>query len=106
MRTDNVKVTFETPCHFDKPDCNGNIYTRESWEEAVKRGIGLPIEIINDDGSSTVVGVTQEIELVDDGGDPYIKTVGLLWHGGTEESVKITRDKITSVELCGVGITK
>lgn len=101
-----MKVTFEIPCHFDKPDKNGNIYTRESWEEAVKRGVGLPIESINNDGSFTAVGVTQEIELVDDGENPYIKTVGLLWHGGTEESVKFTRDKITSVELCGVGITK
>lgn len=106
MRTENIKVTFEIPCHFDKPDKNGNIYTRESWEEAVKRSVGLPIEIINDDGSSTVVGITQEIELIDDEDNPYIKTVGVLWRGGTSESVKFTRDKITSVELSSVGITK
>lgn len=106
MRTENIKVTFEIPCHFDKPDKNGNIYTRKSWEEAVKRGVGLPIEIINDDGSSAVVGITQEIELVDDEESPYIRIVGLLWHGGTSESVTFTRDKITSVELNSVGITK
>lgn len=106
MRTENVKVTFEIPCHFDEPDCNGNIYTKESWEEAIRNAVGLPIEIINDDGNSTVVGITQEVELVDDGEKPYIKTVGLLWHGGTSESVIFTKDKITSVELCGVGITK
>lgn len=106
MRTENVKVTFEIPCHFDKPDSNGNIYTRESWEEAVKRGAGLPIEIINNDRSSTVVGITQEVELIDEGDNSYIKAVGLLWHGGTEEAVEFTKDKITSVKLCGIGITK
>lgn len=106
MRTENVKVTFEIPCHFDKPDCNGNIYSRRAREEAVKRGVGLPIEIINDDGSSTVIGVTQEIELVDDEENSYIKTAGLLWYGGTSESVEFTRDKITNVELSSVGITK
>lgn len=106
MRTENIKVTFEIPCHFDKPDCNGNIYTRESWEEAVKSGVGLPIEIINDDGSSTVVGITQKVKLVDDGENPYIKVIGLLWHSGTSEQIKFTRDKITSVELSSVGITK
>ncbi|WP_099467833.1 hypothetical protein [Konateibacter massiliensis] len=106
MRTENVKVTFEIPCHFDEPDCNGDIYTRESWEEAVKKAVGLPIEIINDDGSSTVVGVIREFELIDDGENSYIKAVGSLWHGGTSESVIFTRNKITSVELCGVGITK
>ena len=106
MRTENVKVTFEIPCHFDRPDENGNIYTRESWEEAVIRGVGLPIEIINNDGSPTVVGITQEIKLIDDEENPYIKTVGILWHGGTSESVRFTRDKITSVELYGIGITK
>lgn len=106
MRTENVKVTFEIPCHFDKPDCNGNIYTRESWEKAVKNAVGLPIEIINDNGSSTVVGITQKVELIDDENNSYIKAVGLLWHGGTEEAVEFTRDKITSVKLCSVGITK
>lgn len=44
--------------------------------------------------------------MVDDEENQDIKAVGILWHGGTEESVKFTRDKITSVELCGVGITK
>ena len=37
----------------------------------------------------------------------YIKTVGILWHGGTSEFVnKFTKDKITNVELISVGITK
>ena len=37
MRVDNVRVTFDIPVHFGQPDKNGYIYTKESWEEAVKK---------------------------------------------------------------------
>ena len=30
MRTENVKVTMEIPVRFDKPDCNGVVYTKEA----------------------------------------------------------------------------
>ncbi len=57
MRVDNVKVTMEIPVYFNKPDKNGCVYTKESWEKAVKNAVNIPIEIINDDGTRTVVGV-------------------------------------------------
>lgn len=88
MRTENVKVTFDIPVHFNHPDKNGYIYTKESWEEAVKNAVGIPIEIIHDDGTRTVVGVTQDVQLVKDGEEDIIKVSGMLRYGGTSEEVK------------------
>lgn len=62
MRVDNVKVTMDIHVHFNQPDKkNGYVYTKESWEEAVKNAVGISIEIIHDDGIRTVVGVTQDV---------------------------------------------
>ena len=63
MRTENIKVTFEIPLPINKPDENGVIYTKKSWEEAVKNVAGQPICITNSDGYSMPVGVIQEMEL-------------------------------------------
>lgn len=108
MRVDNVKVTMEIPVNFGQPDKNGYLYTKESWEEAVKKAadIPTPIEIINDDDTRTVVGVTQDVQLVKDGEEDIIKVSGVLRYGGTSEEVKFTKDVITDVTLNGIGITK
>ena len=107
MRSENVKVTMKIPAHFNEPDENGAIYSKEAWENAVKDAVGLPIEIINDDGSSTVVGVADEVKLTkDDDNEDIIFVSGTLWHGGTSENVEFTKDIITSVSLCSVGITR
>lgn len=106
MRVDNVKVTMDIPVHFNQPDKNGYVYTKESWEEAVKNAVGVPIEIINDDGTRTSVGVAQDVQLVKDGEDDIIKVSGMLQYGGASEEVKFTKDVITNVALNGIGITK
>lgn len=106
MRVDNVKVTIEIPVHFGQPDKNGYIYTKESWEEAVKNAVDTPIEIIHDDGTRTVVGVAHDVQLVKDGDQDVIKVSGMLRYGGTSEEVKLTKDIITNVTLNGIGITK
>lgn len=106
MRVDNVKVTMDIPVHFNQPDKNGYVYTKESWEEAVKNAVGIPIVIINDDGTRTVVGVTQDVQLVKDGEEDIIKVSGVLRYGGTSEEVKFTKNVITNVTLNGIGITK
>ena len=106
MRVENVKVTFDIPVHFGQPDKNGYVYTKESWEEAVKNAVSIPIEIIHDDGTRTVVGVTQDVQLVKDGEEDIIKVSGMLRHGGTSENVEFTKDVITNVTLNGIGITK
>lgn len=108
MRVENVKVTFDIPVHFGQPDKNGYIYTKEVWEEAVKKAadVPTPIEIINEDGTRTAVGVTQDIKLVKDGDEDIIKISGILFYGGTSENVEFTKDVITNVTLNGIGITK
>lgn len=55
MRVDNVKVTMEIPVHFGQPDKNGYAYSKECWKEAVKNAVGIPIEIVHDDDTRTVV---------------------------------------------------
>ena len=97
MRVDNIKVTMEIPVHFGQPDKNGYAYSKESWEEAVKNAVGVPIEIINDDGTRTVVGVAQDVQLANDGDMDIIKVSGMLRYGGTSEEVKFTKDVITNV---------
>lgn len=106
MRVDNVKVTFDIPVHFGQPDKNGYVYTKESWEEAVKNAVDTPIGIIHDDGTRTVVGVAQDVQLVKDGDEDIIKVSGMLRYGGTSENVEFTKDVITNVILNGIGITK
>ena len=106
MRVDNVKVTMDIPVHFNQPDKNGYVYTKESWEEAVKNAVNTPIEIINDDGTRTAVGIAQDVKLVKEGDMDIIKVSGMLRYGGTSEEVKYTKDIITSVTLNGIGITK
>lgn len=106
MRVDNVKITMEIPVHFNQPDKNGYVYTKESWEKAVKNAVNIPIEIIYDDGTRTVVGVAHDVELIKDGDEDIIKVSGILQYGGTSEEVKYTKDVITNVTLNGIGITK
>lgn len=106
MRVNNVKVTMDIPVHFNQSDKNGYAYTKESQEEAVKNVVGIPIEIIHDDGTQTVVGVTQDVQLVKDGEEDIIKVSGMLRYGGTSENVEFTKDVITNVTLNGIGITK
>jgi len=106
MRVENVKVTFDIPVHFGQPDKNGYVYSKECWEEAVKNAVGIPIEIIHDDGTRTVVGVTQDVQLTKDGKEDIIKVSEMMRYGGTSENVEFTKDVITNVTLNGIGITK
>lgn len=106
MRVDNVKITIEIPIYFGQPDRNGYVYSKESWEKAIKNAVNVPIEIINDDGTRTVVGIAQDVKLIKDSNQDIIRVSGILFYGGTFENVKFTKDVITNVTLNGIGITK
>lgn len=58
------------------------------------------------DGRFLPIGVAQEVELIENKNGMYITGVGLVWHGGTEESVEMVDGKVTSFHVSGVGITK
>lgn len=106
MRTENIKVTFKIPIPIDKPDLNGVIYSKEAIRNAYKNVKNIPIEIPNNDGELFPIGVAQEVELIEDKNGMYITGVGLVWHGGTEESVEMVNNKVTNFHVSGIGISK
>lgn len=106
MRTENIKVTFKIPIPVDKPDLNGFIYSKKAIRNAYKNVKNIPIEMPNNDGEFFPIGVAQEVELIEDKNGMYITGVGLVWHGGTEESVEIKDGKVTSFKVNGIGIAK
>lgn len=106
MRSENIEVTFKIPIPVDKPNLNGRIYSKEAIRNAYKNVKDIPIEIPCNDGWFFPIGVAQEVELIEDENGMYITGVGLVWHGGTEESVEIEDGKVTSFHVCGVGISK
>lgn len=106
MRTENIEVTFKIPIPVDKPDLNGVIYSKEAIRNAYKNVKNIPIEIQNNDGEFVPIGVTQEVELIEDENGMYITGVGLVWYGGTKESVEMKDGQVTSFTVNGIGIAK
>ena len=53
-----------------------------------------------------VIIAEQEVELIEDEDGMYVTCVGLVWHGGTEESVEIKDGNVTSFKVNGIGIAK
>lgn len=106
MRTENIEVTFKIPIPVDKPDLNGVIYSKEAIRNAYKNVKDVPIEMQNNDGEFFPIGVAQEVELIEDKNGMYVTGVGLVWHGGTEESVEIKDGNVTSFKVNGIGIAK
>lgn len=106
MRTENIKVTFKIPIPVDKPNLNSVVYSKDAIRNAYKNVKDIPIEMLNNDGEFFPIGVAQEVELIEDENGMYITGVGLVWHGGTEESVEIKDGKVTSFKVNGIGIAK
>ena len=106
MRTENIKVTFKISIPVDKPDLNSVVYSKDAIRNAYKNVKDIPIEMLNNDGEFFPIGVAQEVELIEDENGMYITGVGLVWHGGTEESVEIKDGKVTSFKVNGIGIAK
>ena len=106
MRAENIKVTFKIPIPVDKPDLNGVIYSKEAIRNAYKNVKDIPIEIPCSDDQLFPIGVTQEVKLIEDENGMYITGVGLIWHGGTAESVEMVDGKVTSFRVSGIGISK
>ena len=106
MRTENIEMTFKIPIPVDKPDLNGVIYSKEAIRNAYNNIKNIPIEIPCNNGQLIPIGITQKVELIEDENGMNITGVGLLWHGGTEESVEIKDGKVTNFRVIGIGITK
>lgn len=105
MRQGNIMVTFEIPCAYDKPDLNGTIYTKDALEKAYKDVKNVPIGIYDDAENFVPIGVAQDVELVEDNGLLRIKGVGIIFHGGTNESVEMTSGIVTGLNISAIGFT-
>ena len=110
MRTENIKATITIPIPYDKPDKNGNIYTKEAVEKAVNNlRKNLPI-IFRDKSEEKVIGTTT--------GDSHIATWdfenqvckltvdGEIFFGGTECTVDKDNGKIINFEIVKIGLSK
>ena len=110
MRTENIKVTITIPIPYDKPDKNGNIYTKEAVAKAVNNlRKNLPI-IFRYESEENVIGTTP--------GDSHLATWdfetqvckltvdGEVFFGGTECTVDIDNGKIVNFEIVGIGLSK
>lgn len=112
MRTDNIKVTITIPIPYDKPDNNGNIYTREAVEKAVNNlNKNLPI-IFRGESKEKVIGTTTS--------DSHIATWdfenqvcnltldGEIFFGGTNSECIVDRKKgkIVNFEIVGIGFSE
>lgn len=109
MRLENIEVTFKSKLPINEPDGNGTNYTREAiikaYEEARNRS-DLPIEFPNDEGKFVPIGIAQEIELTEEDGEMYIVGRGMIYHGGTEESVEVKNNTVDSFSITGIGIAR
>ena len=110
MRTENIKVKITIPIPYDKPDKNGNIYTKEAVEKATNNlRKNLPI-IFRDKSEEKVIGTTT--------GDSHIATWdfenqvckltvdGEVFFGGTECLYEVEDGKVTDFQIIGIGLSK
>ena len=81
MSVKNIEVKFTIPLHCEKPDLNGNVYTKEAIENAYNNLKNIPIIIYDDDCKFIPIGVTQDISLIKDGDSFVFSGAGLIFHG-------------------------
>lgn len=111
MRTENIGIKITISIPYDKPDLNGNIYTKEAVENAVNHlRKNLPI-IFRDESEEKVIGTTtgdSHIVTWDFDNQVYKLTVdGEIFFGGTECIVnEMENCKATSFEIVGLGLSK
>lgn len=102
MKEDYIEIKFKFPVPINKPNKNGVMYTEEAIIKACENAANTPLIRYEEDGKSTAVGITQKVEYKD--GYMYVDALG--FNGGAEILVKqIEGNTITSMEICGFGIT-
>lgn len=106
MRTENIKIKFEIPLKVDRPDLNGIIYTKEAIKNAFKNVKDVPIGIYNDEGYFIPIGVSQEVELIGNENNFFVRGIGLVFYGGTGESVEIEDGKVTQMNITAIGFDR
>lgn len=112
MRTENCKINFEINFPFDRPDKNGNIYTREAVINAANKSMKLtPITFHGDVNSEVkVIGVIDEeipsIKIDEENKTCSILCSGTIFFGGTSCTVNEIEDNIIKdFEITEIGLS-
>lgn len=105
MRQENIKITTKIPIKYDVPDRNGNIYTKEVIENAIKNiRKKIPFEIKNETDEFIPIGFVENAKLSDDGNEILVDAI--IFGGGTCENVEFEDGVIKSMEIVSVGIDR
>lgn len=107
MRCGNIRIHVEIPVYADKNNCfcddNHVSYSIPAIHKACETASNLPIIQYDEQGTEKVVGVAQSIKWNPHG---FIEVDGLLFFGGTSESVEFWNDdNVVSMELNSVGFS-
>lgn len=120
MRIENIKVKITVSIPFDKPDINGNVYTKEAVENAVNH-LHKNLPIIFSDNVNTSDGENKYMEkcIGATTGDSHIVTWdfenqvckvivdGTVFYGGTECIVNEIKDgKVSDFEIISIGLSR
>lgn len=84
MRCNNLSVRFTVPLPVDRPDENGNIYTKEAIINAMNTCKGKPI-IDKTGESDIVIGFVSDATYVENTNIAQVD--GFVWYGGTDCNV-------------------
>ena len=110
MRAENIKVTITIPIPYNKPDKNGDIYTKEAVEKAVNNLHKHTPIIFRDEFEEKVIGTTTDDSLIttwDFENQVCNLTVnGEVFFGGTECIADIDNGKIIDFEIVGIGLSR
>ena len=114
MRTENMNVKLTIPIPIEKPDKNGNVYTKEAIENAVNNlHTNLPIiykdnENENEDKVIGITTGTSHIVTWDSENQVCKVTIdGVVFYGGTECIVsKIKEGKVADFRITSIGLSK
>lgn len=110
MRTEGIKVKLIVPFYYDKPDKNGNIYTREVILKAL-RDAEPPVPIhYCDDNYDICIGLTDRYMSFNEDtvNNRFLVTInGTIGYGGTNENVIIDKDTkvITDFVISSIGLS-
>ena len=107
MRTKDIEVRLTIPFYYDKPDGNGNVYSKDAiYNALLNLKVGLPIKFLDNSGDEPkLIGHTtgkSHIVTDDEQNGRYLLTVdGVVLFGGSCEDVLLNSDQ----EIIGFDIT-
>lgn len=104
MRSNNsIKITMKIPFSVSEPDRNGNIYTKEAVEKAVREfDSWAPLMMVKDE-IGTVIGHIEKLELSD---NYEVTAHGICYFGGTCEEGIVQNNIVSSFEFLSFGISE